>query len=246
MGWDWGSGGCGVSHVYLVWSLLGEAQGSRRWCVVPGLVWEWCLTLCWVDAAEPQAGSLLWCPRWASSVALCHWQQRECQPSVAASLVPPCWPPTPNKTQVKHMECDNDCCLLLISSFGTVSKVVVDFSSPNIAKEMHVGHLRSTIIGESMCRLFEFAGYDVLRWEFSFGWVGLFGMLWPVLFGFFYKHITNNPLCLSTKLRKCSRVRNQDRQQLHCSEIGGACLFLVSGIMGISSFRMYIFKMRVF
>lgn len=48
-------------------------------------------------------------------------------------------------------------------SFASVPKVVVDFSSPNIAKEMHVGHLRSTIIGESMCRLFEFAGYDVLR-----------------------------------------------------------------------------------
>lgn len=49
-------------------------------------------------------------------------------------------------------------------SFYCLSQVVVDFSSPNIAKEMHVGHLRSTIIGESMCRLFEFAGYHVLRY----------------------------------------------------------------------------------
>ena len=42
-------------------------------------------------------------------------------------------------------------------------RVVVDFSSPNIAKEMHVGHLRSTIIGETICRLLEYIGHDVLR-----------------------------------------------------------------------------------
>ncbi|KAF7648839.1 hypothetical protein LDENG_00151030 [Lucifuga dentata] len=56
-------------------------------------------------------------------------------------------------------------------------RVVVDFSSPNIAKEMHVGHLRSTIIGESMCRLFEFLGYDVLRLNHVGDWGTQFGML---------------------------------------------------------------------
>ena len=40
---------------------------------------------------------------------------------------------------------------------------MVDFSSPNIAKEMHVGHLRSTIMGESICRVLEFLGNDVDR-----------------------------------------------------------------------------------
>lgn len=47
-------------------------------------------------------------------------------------------------------------------------RVVVDFSSPNVAKEMHVGHLRSTIIGETLCRLMEFFGHDVLRYELSY------------------------------------------------------------------------------
>ena len=42
-------------------------------------------------------------------------------------------------------------------------KIVVDFSSPNIAKEMHVGHLRSTIMGESLCRILEFLNNEVVR-----------------------------------------------------------------------------------
>ncbi|XP_072517868.1 arginine--tRNA ligase, cytoplasmic [Salminus brasiliensis] len=56
-------------------------------------------------------------------------------------------------------------------------KVIVDFSSPNIAKEMHVGHLRSTIIGDSICRLFEFLGHDVLRLNHVGDWGTQFGML---------------------------------------------------------------------
>ncbi|XP_043267978.1 arginine--tRNA ligase, cytoplasmic [Venturia canescens] len=56
-------------------------------------------------------------------------------------------------------------------------KVVVDFSSPNIAKQMHVGHLRSTIIGESISRLLEYLGHDVLRLNHLGDWGTQFGML---------------------------------------------------------------------
>ncbi|MEI6531981.1 MAG: arginine--tRNA ligase, partial [Chlamydiota bacterium] len=56
-------------------------------------------------------------------------------------------------------------------------KVVMDFSSPNIAKEMHVGHLRSTIIGDSLARMLEFLGYDVLRLNHVGDFGTSFGML---------------------------------------------------------------------
>ena len=49
-------------------------------------------------------------------------------------------------------------------------RVVVDFSSPNIAKDMHVGHLRSTIIGDCICRVLEFLGHDVLRMNHLGDW----------------------------------------------------------------------------
>ncbi|XP_034078960.1 arginine--tRNA ligase, cytoplasmic [Gymnodraco acuticeps] len=72
-------------------------------------------------------------------------------------------------------------------------RVVVDFSSPNIAKEMHVGHLRSTIIGESMSRLFEFLGYDVLRLNHVGDWGTQFGMLIAHLQDKFPDYLTSCP-----------------------------------------------------
>ena len=59
----------------------------------------------------------------------------------------------------------------------TPQRIVVDFSAPNIAKEMHVGHLRSTIIGDSIARILEFRGHDVLRLNHVGDWGTQFGML---------------------------------------------------------------------
>lgn len=55
--------------------------------------------------------------------------------------------------------------------------VVVDYSSPNVAKEMHVGHLRSTIIGDSLVRVLEFLGDTVIRANHVGDWGTQFGML---------------------------------------------------------------------
>ena len=54
--------------------------------------------------------------------------------------------------------------------------VLVDFSSPNIAKEMHVGHLCSTIIGDCICKVLEFCGHDVMRINHVGDWGTQFGM----------------------------------------------------------------------
>jgi arginyl-tRNA synthetase len=64
-----------------------------------------------------------------------------------------------------------------ISATKTPQQVVIDFSSPNIAKEMHVGHLRSTIIGDCIARILEFQGHDVLRLNHIGDWGTQFGML---------------------------------------------------------------------
>jgi len=55
--------------------------------------------------------------------------------------------------------------------------VVIDYSSPNLAKEMHVGHLRSTIIGDSVARTIAFQGHNVIRQNHVGDWGTQFGML---------------------------------------------------------------------
>jgi len=55
--------------------------------------------------------------------------------------------------------------------------VVVDYSSPNVAKQMHVGHLRSTVIGDTIARVLEFEGHEVIRQNHIGDWGTQFGMV---------------------------------------------------------------------
>ncbi len=65
---------------------------------------------------------------------------------------------------------------------GTPRTVIVEYSSPNIAKEMHVGHLRTTIVGDAIARVTEFAGHHVIRDNHVGDWGTQFGMLIEYLF----------------------------------------------------------------
>jgi arginyl-tRNA synthetase len=70
---------------------------------------------------------------------------------------------------------------LAIETAQSPQKVVVDYSGPNIAKEMHVGHLRSTIIGDCICQMLEALGHCVIRQNHIGDWGTQFGMLCALL-----------------------------------------------------------------
>lgn len=86
-------------------------------------------------------------------------------------------------------------------------KVVVDFSAPNVAKPMHVGHLRSTVIGDANYRVLKFLGHDVVGDNHIGDWGTQFGM---IIFGF--KHFLNQAAFQEapvTELARLYRLVNQ-------------------------------------
>ncbi|MFZ2148888.1 MAG: arginine--tRNA ligase, partial [Sedimentisphaerales bacterium] len=75
------------------------------------------------------------------------------------------------------LEINKEIAILGIDKTAEPKTIVVDFSSPNIAKQMHVGHLRSTIIGDCICNVLEFLGHKVIRQNHIGDWGTQFGML---------------------------------------------------------------------
>lgn len=64
-----------------------------------------------------------------------------------------------------------------VAERAPAQRVVVDYSSPNLAREMHVGHLRSTIIGDTLARVLDFLGHTIIRQNHFGDWGTQFGML---------------------------------------------------------------------
>ena len=94
-----------------------------------------------------------------------------------------------------------------VAQVETDKPIVIDFSSPNVAKPMHVGHIRSTVIGDSLARTLRFLGYPVVTDNHLGDWGTQFGI---IIYG--YKHfgdpdvVESNPV---TELAKLYRIVNQ-------------------------------------
>lgn len=80
-------------------------------------------------------------------------------------------------------------------------RYVVDFSSPNVAKPMHVGHIRSTVLGDALTRILRFVGHDVVTDNHLGDWGTQFGM---ILYG--YKHFLNAPAYAQDPVQELGRL----------------------------------------
>lgn len=84
--------------------------------------------------------------------------------------------------------------------------VIVDFSSPNVAKPMHVGHIRSTVIGDSLCRTLRFLGHTVVSDNHLGDWGTQFGM---IIYG--YRNFINKDSYEENSVQELGRVYREVR-----------------------------------
>ena len=115
---------------------------------------------------------------------------------------------------------------------GKGKKVIIDYSSPNIAKPMHVGHLRATLIGDFLARLYKFLDFKVIGWNHLGDWGTQFGMLiagykkWgdkkkinkePIrelleIYVRFNREIKNDPRLLKQAQEEFAKLERQDKE----------------------------------
>jgi arginyl-tRNA synthetase len=110
-----------------------------------------------------------------------------------------------------------------VAETGTPRRIVIDFGSPNVAKPMHVGHIRSTVLGDALSRIATFLGYEVIRDNHIGDWGTQFGMViygWKNLLD--QRALQQNPLAEIVRIYKETnalaasdpQVREACRQEL--------------------------------
>ena len=91
--------------------------------------------------------------------------------------------------------------------------VVIDYSSPNVAKPMHVGHIRSTVIGEALARIYVALGHEVVRDNHLGDWGSQFGM---ILWG--YKHALNPAAFEAEPVHELARLYKLAQSEIKAGE----------------------------
>lgn len=94
-----------------------------------------------------------------------------------------------------------------VATTASPRKFVIDFSSPNVAKPMHVGHIRSTVIGDALSRILRFVGHDVITDNHLGDWGTQFGM---IIFG--YKHFLDPTAYAKSPVTELGRLYKLVRQ----------------------------------
>ncbi len=90
---------------------------------------------------------------------------------------------------------------LSVEKVATPKTYIVDYSSPNIAKEMHVGHIRSTVIGDAVSKILEFVGHKVITDNHLGDWGTQFGM---IIYG--YKNFLNSDAYQEAPVKELARL----------------------------------------
>jgi len=94
-----------------------------------------------------------------------------------------------------------------IAPVAAPRRYVIDYSAPNVAKPMHVGHIRSTVIGDALCRTLRFLGHDVISDNHIGDWGTQFGM---IIYG--YKHFLDAEAYRANPVQELARLYRLVRQ----------------------------------
>ncbi len=106
-----------------------------------------------------------------------------------------------------------------VEQASTQHRIVIDFGSPNVAKPMHVGHIRSTVLGEALARIAQFLGHEVIRDNHIGDWGTQFGM---VIYG--WKNFLDQSALEKDPIAELVRIYKEANEQATANpEVREAC-----------------------